>query len=135
MQRFEVTTSQRNQLLDITGRVSRCVQESGIRDGLACVFVPHTTAGVTINENADPDVVSDVLNILSKVSPADPSYRHTEGNSDSHAKSSLVGPSLTVIVENGRLCLGTWQGIYFAEFDGPRNRQCWVKVLGKAETT
>lgn len=134
MQRFTVATTHRNQLVDITSQVSRCVQESGVTDGLVCVFVPHTTAGVTINENADPDVTSDVLSILSKVSPKDPAYRHSEGNSDSHAKSSLVGPSLTVIVENGGLCLGTWQGIYFAEFDGPRNRQCWVKVIGKPET-
>ncbi len=129
MHRLTIKTSQRSQLLDITSQIEQCVRESGIRDGLACVFVPHTTAGVTINENADPDVVHDVLNILTSTAPRDAGYRHSEGNSDSHAKSSLVGQSLTVIVENGRLCLGTWQGIYFAEFDGPRTRQCWVKAV------
>jgi secondary thiamine-phosphate synthase enzyme len=100
-----------------------------MQDGLVCVFVPHTTAGVTINENADPDVVYDVLAALTRAVPADAGYRHVEGNSDSHTKSSMVGPSVTVIVEKGRLQLGTWQAIYFAEFDGPRSRQCWVKVV------
>jgi secondary thiamine-phosphate synthase enzyme len=130
MEMFGVRTTQRNQLLDITGQVQGIVAESGIREGLVCVFVPHTTAGVTINENADPDVVHDVLNALTRAVPADAGYRHSEGNSDSHAKSSLVAPSITLIVEEGRLQLGTWQAIYFAEFDGPRHRQCWVKVLG-----
>lgn len=130
MRSFAVRTTQRNQLLDITNDVQRCVKESGVKDGLACVFVPHTTAGVTINENADPDVVHDVLGALARAVPPDAGYRHSEGNSDSHTKSSLVAPSITIIVENGELQLGTWQGIYFAEFDGPRSRQCWVKVVG-----
>lgn len=129
MHSFLVKTTQRNQLVDVTADVQRCVSESGIEDGLVCVFVPHTTAGVTINENADPDVVDDVLMALTRSVPPDAGYRHSEGNSDSHTKSSLVAPSLTVIVEKGRLQLGTWQAIYFAEFDGPRNRQCWVKVI------
>jgi len=129
MEAFAVRTSQRQQFVDITDQVQQCVDEIGVSDGLVCVFVPHTTAGVTINENADPDVVHDVLDTLAKVIPERAGYRHVEGNSDSHVKSSLIAPSLMVIVEDGRLRLGTWQAIYFAEFDGPRNRQCWVKVV------
>lgn len=124
-----VRTTQRNQLVDITDLVQQSADRGGIKDGLVCVFVPHTTAGVTINENADPDVVRDVMETLDDLIPERGDYRHSEGNSDSHVKSSLIAPSLTVIVEKGRLCLGTWQGIYFCEFDGPRNRQCWVKCL------
>ena len=127
---FPVRTAERHQFVDITDEIQKCVTEAGFKDGLLCVFVPHTTAGVTINENADPDVVEDVLDTLAKVIPERAGYRHVEGNSDSHVKSSLIAPSLTVIVENGRLQLGTWQGIYFTEFDGPRNRQCWVKMIG-----
>ncbi len=110
--------------------VQSCVKSAGFKDGIVCVFVPHTTAGVTINENADPDVVFDVLGALSKTYPEHAGYRHMEGNSDSHVKSSLIAPSLTVIVEDGLLKLGTWQSIYFTEFDGPRNRQFWVKMIG-----
>ena len=128
---FPVKTTQRNQFVDITSHVQKYVADSGVDSGLICVFVPHTTAGVTINENADPDVVRDVLGALERMVPARGDYRHSEGNSDAHVKSSTVGPSLTVIVENGRLQLGTWQSIYFAEFDGPRNRQCWLKVVGR----
>lgn len=127
---FAVRTTERHQFVDITSQVQRCVDEASFRDGLVCVFVPHTTAGVTINENADPDVVVDLIESLSRVIPERAGYRHVEGNSDSHVKSSLIAPSLMVIVENGRLKLGTWQAIYFAEFDGPRNRQCWVKMVG-----
>lgn len=129
MDAFPVKTTERNQLIDITDRVRQCVTDAGVEDGLVCIFVPHTTAGVTINENADPDVAHDVLGTLTKVIPDQADYRHTEGNSDSHVKSSLIAASTIVIVENGRLQLGTWQAIYFAEFDGPRNRQCWVKVV------
>ncbi len=129
MKEFAVRTTHRSQLVDITAEVQRCVTESEVEDGLVCVFVPHTTAGVTINENADPDVVTDVLAALTRAVPPDAGYRHSEGNSDSHTKSSLVAPSITLIVEKGRLQIGTWQAIYFAEFDGPRNRRCWVKVV------
>lgn len=130
MEVFPVRTTQRHQFVDITDQVQRCVDESSVKDGIICVFVPHTTAGVTINENADPDVVYDLLNTLAGLVPERAGYRHVEGNSDSHVKSSLIAPSLMLIVENGRLKLGTWQAVYFAEFDGPRNRQCWVKLVG-----
>ncbi|NLN76144.1 MAG: YjbQ family protein [Armatimonadetes bacterium] len=129
MDTIAVRTSQRSQFIEITRQVQDSISKSGIKDGLVCVFAPHTTAGITINENADPDVASDMIDILTQVVPERAGYRHREGNSDGHAKSSLISPSITVIVENGRLCLGTWQGIYFAEFDGPRQRQCWIKII------
>ncbi|MDH7602458.1 MAG: secondary thiamine-phosphate synthase enzyme YjbQ [Armatimonadota bacterium] len=129
MKILSVRTTERNQFIDITNQIQRCVEEEGLQDGIVCIFVPHTTAGITINEDADPDVTYDVQNTLSRLVPHHGSYRHAEGNSDSHTKSSIIGPSLSVIVENGRLQLGTWQGIYFAEFDGPRSRQCWVKTI------
>jgi secondary thiamine-phosphate synthase enzyme len=129
MEILPIRTAERHQFLDITDQVQKCIDKAGFRDGLVCIFVPHTTAGVTINENADPDVVYDVLNALARLVPERAGYRHVEGNSDSHVKSSLIAPSLVVIVENGHLQFGTWQAIYFAEFDGPRNRQCWVKMI------
>ena len=129
MEVFPVRTTERHQFVDITEQVQRCITEVGLQEGLVCVFVPHTTAGVTINENADPDVVYDLLSTLATLVPERAGYRHVEGNSDSHVKSSLIAPSLMVVVENGRLQLGTWQAIYLAEFDGPRNRQCWVKMV------
>lgn len=129
MEHISIRTSQRNQLVNITSQVQEAVRESGVEDGLVCVFCPHTTAAITINENADPDVVSDILGYMSKLIPRNSGFDHVEGNSDSHIKSSLVAPSLTVIIEGGRLQLGTWQGIYFAEFDGPRTRRIWVKII------
>lgn len=132
METFEVRTAQRDQFVDITERVRQAVRGAGLTSGVVIVYVPHTTAGVTINENADPDVVHDMLLTLRKLIPKDlPGYRHAEGNSDSHVKASLMGASTQVLVEEGELVLGTWQGIYFCEFDGPRNRTVHVQVLGK----
>jgi secondary thiamine-phosphate synthase enzyme len=128
---YNVRTSQRRELVDITGLARKAVEAAGVKDGLAVVFVPHTTAGVTINENADPDVGRDLLMQLGKLAPADGDYLHTEGNSDAHLQASLMGSSVTVIVAAGRLVLGTWQGIYFCEFDGPRERQVQIEVLKK----
>ena len=129
METLTVRTSSRTQLVDITAQVRKAVESTGLESGLVVVFVPHTTAGVTVNENADPDVVRDILMETNKVIPLDDGYRHGEGNSAAHIKSSLFGPSLTLIVEGGRLQLGTWQGIYFCEFDSPRSRKVWVKAV------
>jgi secondary thiamine-phosphate synthase enzyme len=114
---------------DITSKVREAVGESGITDGICIVYCPHTTAGITINENADPDVVTDMLYGLGKTCPHHPEYRRIEGNTTAHMKASIIGSSVTVIIENGRLLLGRWQGIYFCEFDGPRTRTCFVKVI------
>ncbi len=125
---FEQKTPSRDCLVDITRHVARAVAESGVGEGLCTVFVPHTTAAVTINENADPDVVHDILAFLAESVPRSRPYRHTEGNSDAHIKASLLGSSVQGPVSEGRLALGTWQGIYLAEFDGPRNRKVHVAV-------
>ena len=118
------------EMVDITARVADAVRSSGVDRGLCHVFAAHTTAGITINENADPAVRSDILKAIGKMVPSDIKYRHSEGNSPAHVMASLVGPSETIIVETGRLVLGTWQGIYFCEFDGPRSRKVYVRVLG-----
>ena len=129
MQEITIKTQRKAQMIDVTSQVSAVIGENGIKEGLAVVFVPHTTAGITINENADPDVVHDMLLSLDELVPEhNPGYRHGEGNSDGHVKASLIGSSVTVIVKNSRLALGTWQGIYFCEFDGPRNRKLWIKL-------
>jgi secondary thiamine-phosphate synthase enzyme len=126
---FNVKTSRRAEFTDITDEVARAVRESGVTDGIVTVFVPHTTAGVTINENADPSVVRDILNTLERLVPNDAGYSHSEGNADSHVKASLMGFEQTVLIERGVLALGTWQSIYFCEFDGPRTRQVWVEII------
>ncbi|HKJ66675.1 MAG TPA: secondary thiamine-phosphate synthase enzyme YjbQ [bacterium] len=131
METFSVSSKSRNELIDITSDVTGAVQQSGISDGACVVFTPHTTAAVTINENADPSVKSDITMKLSDVIDQDSRFRHMEGNSDSHIKSSLVGCSEHILVEDGRLVLGTWQGIMFCEFDGPRSRRVHVKVIGQ----
>lgn len=126
---LELKTQARAQLLDITHEVEGFLREAKAVSGLVAVFVPHTTAAVTVNENADPDVVRDMLSFTSALIPPSEDFAHAEGNSDAHIKSSLFSPSLTCLVEDGRLLLGTWQGIYFAEFDGPRRRKVWLKFI------
>ena len=126
MTKFTVRTDTRCEMIDITDKVATFVRESGLRDGICHVFVPHTTAALTINENADPDVPRDILDSLDRVVPLSNRYRHAEGNAAAHVKASLLGASQTVFVENGRLVLGTWQSLFFCEFDGPRTREVWV---------
>lgn len=129
MQRITVRSHQRSEWINITSQVEQAVKASGVEHGLCLVHVPHTTAGVTVNENADPDVPADLIRFLNADIPQDWNFRHREGNSDAHLKSSLMGCSTSLIVEGGRLQLGTWQGIYFCEFDGPREREVWIKVI------
>ncbi len=129
MEKFSVHTTDRTGMSNITAQVSDAVKKSGIQNGLCYVYIPHTTAGVTINESADPDVVSDMVMELNKVIPFQDRYLHSEGNSAAHIKTTLVGSSENIIVEDGRLMLGTWQGIFLCEFDGPRTRQVWVKTI------
>lgn len=121
-------SAQREDFYDITVQVRDAVAQSGTNSGVAIVFCPHTTAGITINENADPDVVPDLLLGLEKAFPDRPEFRHAEGNSAAHLKASAIGSSETIIIEDGRLLLGTWQGIYFCEFDPPRSRRFYVKI-------
>jgi len=128
LQKLTLQTTTRNTMLDLTAEVQRIVQQSKVRDGMACIFTPHTTAAITVNEHADPDVARDMLAALSGLVPPDGDYRHAEENSDSHIKSALVGCSQTVIIEEGRLLLGRWQGVFFCEFDGPRQREVWIKI-------
>jgi len=128
VQTIELRTSQRVEMVDITAQVAEAIRKEGVQEGLAVVFVPHTTAGVTINENADPDVARDIRNHLNHLVPAGAGYAHVEGNSDAHIKSSLLGPSLVLIVSGGRPVLGTWQAVYFCEGDGPRRRKVHVAV-------
>jgi len=129
MLEIQVASHRQVEMIDISAKVEQAVRQTGITDGLVTLFVPHTTAAVTINENADPDVVRDMTMEINKIIPFNDDYRHMEGNSAAHIKSTLVGASETLILENGRLCLGTWQGIYFCEFDGPRQRRLLIKVI------
>ena len=131
MDEISVKTSSHTQFIDITSKVSEILQKTGIKDGICTVFTPHTTAGITINENADPDVPRDIIKEMEKVVPLNDGYAHIEGNSAAHIKSSLFGCSETVIVRNETLMLGTWQSVFFCEFDGPRNRKVWVEIIGK----
>jgi secondary thiamine-phosphate synthase enzyme len=127
---FTITTRQRSQFVEITSDVQEIVTASRVREGVCVVCVPHTTAGITINENADPDVVHDMLVALDKIVPWEsPDYRHGEGNSAAHVKASMMGSSVHVPIADGKLQFGTWQGIYFCEFDGPRTRKVWVQIL------
>ncbi|MGI6706658.1 MAG: secondary thiamine-phosphate synthase enzyme YjbQ [Clostridia bacterium] len=127
--RHKIQTTRAQEFINITNLIAADVKNSNVRDGIAVIHVPHTTAGVTINENADPDVVRDMISTLDKTFPIHGEYLHFEGNSHAHIKASLMGSSCTVIIQEGKLLLGTWQGIYFCEFDGPRNREFYVKIM------
>jgi secondary thiamine-phosphate synthase enzyme len=129
MKELTVKTSKHSEFLEITKQVQRAVEESGVKEGLCTIFVPHTTAGITINENADPDVVADMIYALDKAVPwKSPHYQHGEGNTAAHVKSSMMGHSVQVLVRDGKLQFGTWQGIFLCEFDGPRTRKVWVSA-------
>ena len=128
--KLSVSTSQHTQMVDITHLIQKAVADSGIREGICTVFIPHTTAAVTINENADPDVVRDFTMEINKIVPWEDGDRHMEGNSAAHLKASMIGFSQQIIIEEGRLLLGTWQGIWFCEYDGPRRRSVYVKLMG-----
>ena len=129
LKEITIKTNTRTQILDITTQVQKVVRESGIIEGLCCVFIPHTTAGVTINENADPSVKQDIVMELNKVIPFDDNYSHSEGNAAAHIKASIIGSSVNIPLKNNNLLLGTWQGICFCEFDGPRQRHFYVKIM------
>ncbi len=129
IKKFSVNSSRRCEFIDVTNDVQRIVSDSGVVSGICYLHVPHTTAAITINEGADPAVLSDMSETLSKLVPQDPNYRHIEGNSDAHVKSTLTGVALSLIIEGNKLLLGTWQAIYFCEYDGPRYRKVCVKIL------
>lgn len=126
---LKIRSLRRIEMIDITSQVRDVVKKSGIKDGICVMYVPHTTAAVTINENADPSVKVDIENTLSKLVPYGAGYAHLEGNADAHIKSTMVGPSENLIIRNGEILLGTWQGIFFCEFDGPRNRRIYIKII------
>ena len=130
MKTLEIRTKAGEEIVDLTSEVRGIVASSGVKDGLCLIFVPHTTAAVTINENADPDVRADILTALRRAVPDSLPFAHSEGNSAAHVKASLIGSSVTVVVADGSLLLGTWQGIQFCEFDGPRDRKAWVQIIG-----
>ena len=127
---LEIKTSRRTEVIDITDRINALIHSTGIKNGICFIHVPHTTAAITINENADPDVTDDILSKVNRLIPRSDNYAHSEGNSDAHIKSSLFGQTFNVMIEGSRLLLGTWQGIYFCEFDGPRTRKIFIKFLG-----
>ena len=129
IQTFQVRTSAQTEFIDITRPVQEAIKKAGVEDGICFIFIPHTTAAVTINENADPSVVQDIIMELNKIVPSKDQYHHLEGNSPAHIKASMLGCSQMVFVESGKLVLGTWQGIFFCEFDGPRNRKVHVKAI------
>lgn len=129
MEKISVSTKKRNEFVEITSKIEEIVRKIDIENGVCFIYVPHTTCGLTINENADPSVKKDIMDKLEQLVPENDRYSHMEGNSDAHIKSSILGHSLTVFVENGSLQLGTWQGIFLCEFDGPRTRQVWLKIF------
>jgi secondary thiamine-phosphate synthase enzyme len=126
---LEIRTGKRVEFIDVTERLNSLIRSSGIKNGVCFIHIPHTTAAITINENADPDVTSDIISKINKLIPSNDNYSHMEGNSDAHIKSSLFGQTLNLIIENGKLLLGIWQGVYFCEFDGPRTRKIYVKFF------
>lgn len=128
-QELNIRTRVRTELVDITSQLQKIIQESKIESGLLVLYVPHTTAALAINENADPSVQHDILAELNRLIPFSGPYQHTEGNSAAHIKSTFIGPSQTLFIEGGKLALGTWQGVYFCEFDGPRSRKVWIKII------
>jgi secondary thiamine-phosphate synthase enzyme len=132
---LRVKSRRRTEFVDVTDQVKRVVETSGVASGVCYVYVPHTTAGVTINEHFDPDVATDLEGVFERLAPRTGAYRHAEGNSDSHAKAVLTGTSQMIFVEQGKLMLGQWQGVFFCEFDGPRERRIWVKVERSKDVT
>ena len=128
MKKIQVKSSRCNEMVDITEEIQKAISQEGIREGLCYLFVPHTTAGITINEGADPSVRQDILNKLDQLIPREDGYRHSEGNAAAHIKASLVGSSVAVFLQGGKLALGTWQSLYFCEFDGPRQREVWMMI-------
>ncbi len=131
METLELHTARREELVRLTGALQELVDARNWRDGALVVYCPHTTAGLTVNEDADPDVAGDLIAAMARLVPKDAGYRHAEGNSDAHVKTTLVGPSLTLVVSGGRIQLGTWQGVFLCEWDGPRNRKIWAQWLGQ----
>jgi secondary thiamine-phosphate synthase enzyme len=129
IEKISVKTHQRNELCDITKQIRHIVEKQNVNAGLLHIFCPHTTAALTVNENCDPAVQTDISNTLNKLIPANKGYAHTEGNADAHVKSAITGSSQTLFIENGNICFGTWQGVYLCEFDGPRTREVWVKII------
>lgn len=129
IEKINVSTHNRTELCDITKQVQHVVEKVSINQGLLYIYCPHTTAALTVNENCDPAVQSDITTTMNKLIPANEEYAHAEGNADAHVKSSIIGSSKTLFIENGSICFGTWQGIYLCEFDGPRTREVWVKII------
>jgi secondary thiamine-phosphate synthase enzyme len=126
---IDIRSTKRIEFIDVTDRIDSIVHDSKIKDGLCVILIPHTTAGITINENADPDVPFDIINKINKLIPENENFQHLEGNSDAHIKSSIFGATLNLMIDVGRIILGTWQNVYFCEFDGPRNRKIYVKII------
>ncbi|MEZ0535724.1 secondary thiamine-phosphate synthase enzyme YjbQ [Caldicellulosiruptoraceae bacterium PP1] len=127
---FEIRTKERTDFIEITNKIKEIVRQSAIKNGIVTIFIPHTTAGVTINEHADPDVIDDLKEYFEKLVPKNNAFKHSEGNSDAHIKASIIGSSVQVLLNQGELCLGTWQGIFFCEFDGPRKRKVYMMIKG-----
>lgn len=132
MKKIIIKSHKHNELISITEEIKALIAETQVESGICTVFCPHTTAGVTVNESFDPSVKTDIIYSLNKISPNHQEFRHTEGNSDAHVKSGLTGCSLTLIIDQGKLMLGQWQGVYFTEFDGPRSREVWIKIISEA---